>query len=175
MPYLFDGYNVYHTAGYLCHEWSHVTPYSLCAYIAEDMKNLREHGVVVFDGKQLGNSTTVIKPEGHLRAVYSGPGKSADDLIEKMIRANTHPKLLTVVSSDRRIRKAARRRRAISLAADEYLGALLARQGRQPAVPIEPEEKQQGLPEGQTDDWMELFGIDPDEPSTGEDFRRRRL
>lgn len=172
MPYLFDGYNVYHTAGHLCHQWSHVTPDTLCQYIAEDMRRLDEHGVVVFDGARPSGSALEIEPRGYLRVVYAGGGNSADDLIEQMISDNTHPKRLSVVSSDRRIRKAARRRRAVSLASDDYLLALLAREDVPETGPREPEEKQQGLGEGQRNDWMELFGLDPEEPSSGEDFRR---
>ena len=175
MPYLFDGYNVYHAAGHICHQWSHVTPDTLCRHIAEDMQKLDEHGVVVFDGSRPADSSMDVEPRGYLRIVYAGGGNSADDLIEKMISDNTHPKRLVVVSSDRRIRSASRRRRAESLAADDYLTELLARQNQAPPGPSEPEEKQQGLGDGQTDDWLELFGLDPDEPSTGEDFRRREF
>ena len=175
IPFLFDGYNVYHAACKLSEEWAHITPDTLCNSIATDMQSVNAHGVVVFDGRRTLQSQPQIKPPGYVRLVYSGPGVSADGVIEKMIQDSTAPRRLTVVSSDRRIRRAARRRRAISLTAGEYLEAMLKRANRPPPPPREPSEKRRGVPEGELDQWLELFGMDPDDYNEDAGFGRGLL
>ncbi len=59
-----------------------------------------------------------------LNLIFALGDENADARIEALIAAHSAPKSLTVVSSDRRIRQAARRRRAKSLTADEFLDLL---------------------------------------------------
>jgi hypothetical protein len=49
---------------------------------------------------------------------------TADDLIEELITANHTPRQLTVVSSDHRLHRAARRRRAIARDSDGWIAEL---------------------------------------------------
>ena len=163
MPYLFDGYNLYHAAGKVCSDWAHITPLNLCVLLAQDMQRLKDSAVVVFDGRPLRGQSLKVEPLGFVRLLYSGPGRDADTLIAELIQANTAPRRLSVVSSDHQVRRAARRRRARTLSSPEYLEALLKRQQQPPPPPREPAEKRHGVPEGELDDWLELFGIDPDE------------
>ena len=59
-----------------------------------------------------------------LNLIFALGDENADARIEDLIAAHSAPKSLTVVSSDRRIRRAAQRRRARSLSADEFLDLL---------------------------------------------------
>src|SRR5271157_2679086 len=59
-----------------------------------------------------------------LNLIFALGDENADARIETLIAAHSAPKSLTVVSSDRRIRRAAQRRRARSLSADEFLDLL---------------------------------------------------
>src|SRR5271166_1768358 len=59
-----------------------------------------------------------------LNLIFALGDENADARIETLIAAHSVPKSLTVVSSDRRIRRAARRRRARTLSADEFLDLL---------------------------------------------------
>ncbi len=93
--------------------------------------------------------------------IYAGPGRDADSLIERLIEAETAPRRLTVVSSDRRIQKAARRRRARVMPSDDFIGALIrdadqaSRAWSRPAftteVPLSPQAIRY---------WKDLFKID---------------
>ena len=59
-----------------------------------------------------------------LNLIFALGDENADARIETLIAAHSAPKSLTVVSSDRRIRRAAQRRRARTLSADEFLDLL---------------------------------------------------
>ncbi len=62
---------------------------------------------------------------GRARVIYAGPGRDADSLIERLIEAEHAPKRMSVVSSDRRLQKAARRRRARVIPSDDFLRSLI--------------------------------------------------
>ena len=161
MPYLIDGYNLYHAMCRFAPEWSHITPKTMCELIDQDMHLLRDHAVVVFDGTDRG------KPHGglnfsHLKVLFCGHESDADTLLDKLIRKNSAPRRLQVVSSDNSVCKAARRRRAKTLKSPQYLENLLRRMNQPLPPPQEPKEKRQGLEPDQVAEWMQLFGFDPD-------------
>jgi uncharacterized protein len=162
MPYLFDGYNVYHAARKLTEQWSDITSIALCRLIGQDMCYLRDWSIVVFDGSRPRGRPADVDPAKHIKIIYSGHDSDADVLLEELIEKNTAPRRLTVVSTDRQVRKATRRRRAKSLTSREYLEFMIKRSQRPAPPPPEPREKRHGLPEGQLDQWLELFGIDPE-------------
>lgn len=170
MPFLIDGYNVYHAACKFCQDWSHITPGNLCRLIAEDMGGLGDIATVVFDGAQPRGWSPDAVVENRLKILYSGPKSDADTLLITLIQKNTAPRRLIVVSSDNSIRRAARRRKSLSLTAMDYLAGLIKRQEKPPPRPREPKEKHKGLAEGELAEWLELFGIDPSEPP--DDFDR---
>jgi hypothetical protein len=95
---------------------------------------------------------------GRVQIIYAGPGRDADSLIEKLIREDSAPSRLLVVSSDRRILKAARRRRAPSMESPSFL-AQLASPGQPVPTPAEETAAPADLKE-----WLRAFGDDPQEP-----------
>lgn len=103
MPFLIDGYNLYHAAGKFSEEWAHITPMTLCHFIAEDMRRLRDKAVIVFDGGPPRGISLATKPPGYVKIIFSGPDSDADTTLESLIQKNTAPRRLTVVSSDNRI------------------------------------------------------------------------
>lgn len=107
MAMFVDGYNALHeprlaglSEGLLCRAISR-------AAMAMDWAGpLR----VVCDGNpKPGNETS---PAADVQLVYSGQSATADDMIIDLVDAWSAPRQLVVVSSDRTIQKAARRRRA---------------------------------------------------------------
>ena len=82
-----------------------------------------------------------------------------DTVIENKIRANTAPKRLSIVSSDRRLRDAARTRKATALKSDVFWDNLQKQLRRKKPVK-EPEAKRMGLSESETKQWLEFFGIE---------------
>jgi predicted RNA-binding protein with PIN domain len=159
MPFLFDGYNLYHAACKFSAEFAHLTPMALCRFIAADMYLLKDKAVVVFDGRALRGISQKMEPAGYVKIIYSGPDADADTVMEGLIQKNTAPRRLTVVSSDNRVRKAARRRRTKMLKSLEYLEAFIKRLEKPTPRPTEPQAKRRGLAEGELDEWLELFGL----------------
>ena len=64
-----------------------------------------------------------------------------------------------IVSSDRRLRKAARARKAASIKSDEFW-MFLDKELNKKRHKKEPGGKRQGLSEGETQKWLEIFGIE---------------
>ncbi|MBN1846841.1 MAG: NYN domain-containing protein [Sedimentisphaerales bacterium] len=159
MPFLLDGYNVYHAARKLSADWHFLTVRQLAGLVAEDMRHRRDRGVIVFDGRRPRGQSDRVEPAGYVELVYCGPGQDADTLLEQWIRRHTAPRRLTVVSSDRRVRQAARRRRCRMLKADDYLASLMRNRQTPPPRPVEPPEKRHGLDQAGRQEWLELFGL----------------
>lgn len=116
--------------------------------------------MVVCDGvcKPLGPS---VSPVAEVELIYSGRGRSADQVIQEMVEADSAPRRLLVVSSDREIQKAARRRRAKVLASAELIRVLAS-----PPPPMT--ESKPGsrvgnatLSAAEVKRWLEQFGFDP--------------
>ena len=164
MPYLFDGYNVYHAANRILEEWLSITPLTLCNLISEDMRLQGERGTVVFDGVQPRGGPGKIEPGGYVKIIYSGPQSDADTRMEELIGKNSAPRQLIVVSSDRQIFKAARRRRAKTMTSAVYLRELIKRRQKPKRGIRDPWEKRHGVVEGNLRKWLKMFGINPDEP-----------
>ncbi len=156
MPFLIDGHNLLWTI----HKTSGepVTDIQLCHALGRYLKFLNETGVLVFDGigppdKRPFESIVC------LEVLFSGQRKEADDIIEDKIKANTAPKRLTVVSSDRRVRKAANARKAISIKSENFWENIKKQLSRKKTIK-EPMEKRHGLSESETDQWLRFFDVD---------------
>jgi hypothetical protein len=62
---------------------------------------------------------------GPIHLIWSGVDREADDVIETLITDSTSPRRLVIISSDNRLRRAARRRRCKHLASDDFLRTIL--------------------------------------------------
>ncbi len=118
---------------------------------------------VIFDGPPPARGLGRQIDETGVAVEYSA-GRSADEIILEHIAANSAPRRLTVVSSDRVIRKAAARRRCRVEISEDFARVLLRlvedQRRRQSRPPAEPKEKRNGLNEAQTRQWLEEFGFD---------------
>ena len=112
----------------------------------------------------------VVKPHGPARSpvdavdlIYSGPDRTADDVIMAMIDVESAPRRLEVVSSDRQIQKAARRRRCRVLDSVEFIHRLArSRGGKNRAAPRTTEgDITAPLDEREVAHWLKQFGVDP--------------
>ncbi len=127
---LVDTYNVLH------HPLAHrelppdAGPAELAALIAAG-RHRRSKAVLVCDGTPrnmgpLAHRCAQLRFQvEHADLIYAGPGRDADSLIERLIEADHAPRRMSVVSSDRRLQKAARRRRAKVIPSDEFLISLI--------------------------------------------------
>jgi len=93
-----------------------------------------------------------------LDLVYAGADREADDVIELLIARDSAPRRLAVVSTDRRLIRAARRRRAQSITSEVFLGHLVDDSEKPKAKPLPGFAAQVPLNEYAVGYWMALFG-----------------
>ena len=163
---LVDAYNVLHTTGVLPPELAGPEVPDLVRLIAHSRYADREV-TLVCDG--VGTKDRGVK-FGDARVLFSGKHHEADDLIERLIARYAKGRSLTVVSSDRRLHRAARKHRAEGMASADFLRHLAEDHRRvkvrdrtggwapRAAVPLDPYSVRQ---------WMTEFGYEPveDEPT----------
>lgn len=173
MPLLIDCYNVLHAekpsalAG--------LSEASLCALLARS--RWAAGGVtVVCDGSPKPHSLKPGDPAlGAVELIFSGADRSADDVIIALIDSDSAPRRLTVVSSDRAVRRAARRRKARDWTSEGFLNRL-ATSGRTGGGGSPAPSKPGGTAMGddQVERWLDWFGIDPaDSPDSPPRPRKR--
>jgi predicted RNA-binding protein with PIN domain len=159
MPYVIDGYNLLRSVQKL-EEFATLTDVQLCRAVSDYLSCVRDHGHIVFDGVGPPDKSA-FGGIPSLEVYFSGPSCEADDIIEEKIADNSAPKSLVVVSSDRRLRDTASRRKAKAVPSDIFWQSLLIQLEKQASRPApEPSEKRQGLTERETDVWLDVFGLD---------------
>jgi len=134
------------------------TEIDLCRALSRYFTLMAEDGQVVFDGggpARRGDFESVTNVE----IIFAGFHKDSDSIIEEKIKANTAPRRLTVVSSDRRLRKAATARKATAIKSEDFWEDVQKELRRRKPRKKEPQGKQEGLTEGETEQWMDLFGL----------------
>ncbi len=157
MAYLVDGNNLMHA---LIGERGGPGRQGLVSLLAALVER-GERVHVVFDGPP--------PPEGMRRQIASSGvrvsysrSRTADDLLAELIAADSGPRELVVVSSDREVRRSARRRRCHTRTSESFAKTLRSAAGRSPGQgrSSEPPEKTAGLSPEQTAEWLREFGID---------------
>lgn len=153
---LVDTYNVLHITGVLPPDLAGLDTPALARLIARS-RYAASSPALVCDGQTPPDMPDVI--DG-VRIIYAGRGGDADSLLEQMVRADSAPRSVTVVSSDRRVQAAARKRRAIVLSSEQFLRTLAADASR-PEAPTKGGAKPPApLAPGLVEDWLIEFGYD---------------
>ena len=161
---IIDGYNVLHASRWLASSWKGVDRQRFCMLLARLAQHQGQRITVVFDALP-SDSAPVFPAPAPLEVIYSGHDRTADDVIIQMVNDSSGPRDLTVVSSDRQIRSAAKRRGCKLLRAGEFIKSAarqLAQAKNLAENPAEPTEKHKGLTRAQTRQWLIEFGLDPD-------------
>lgn len=160
MPYLIDGNNLMPA---LADAGPDVGREGLCRLLQPLLE--QKHAVrVVFDGAPPPAGLAAQIEQTGVVATYAGQHK-ADEIILKLIEADSAPKMLTVVSTDHEIRRAAERRRCKVLTSQEFAAKLLnihATRNKPKPPPKSPEAKgkQKGLNDKETRQWLREFGFE---------------
>lgn len=133
--------------------------FALCRMLSRSRYAGREIALICDGTAPTGAARTTARGEdgGGFEVAFVGPHRSADDEIEARLRERGGPRVL-VVSTDRRLRRAAKRARARSVTSGTFLGHLLADLTRKRAglpafaseVPLDPYSVAA---------WMEEFGM----------------
>jgi predicted RNA-binding protein with PIN domain len=161
MTLIIDGYNLLHASGVFGaargprgFEQSRV---ALLDMLLDVLGDKATDTIVVFDAARAADGLPARLSHGGIRVWFAREYPDADSLIEELVEVDTAPGHLVVVSSDRRLQVAARRRRAKAISCEEWLAeAREARRSRgRPAPDAKPPEPG---PEG-VDEWKRYFGL----------------
>ncbi len=175
MSLLIDGYNLLHVTGIIGRG---VGPGSLersrsalLNFLAESLEaDDVKKTTVVFDAGE-GAPRDLPRRLKHrgLTVHFASRYADADSLIEELIVADSAPRKLVVVSSDHRIQRAARRRRATAVDSDRwYQETMRSRQSRSGS----PRETKPGVPlsAAEVEHWVNVFSdTSEDRPAAATD------
>lgn len=163
---LIDGYNLMHAAGLARPTYGpgdlERCRHRLLRFLVNTLKS-REKGraKVIFDAFDAPEDASRRQSFDGLEVLFATPGSDADSLIEELIAKHSAPRQIMVISSDRRLQKAARRRRAKSVDSGAFIDMLLCRTPRDESVTLarEDDPKFEGtLSPGELNQWLDFFG-----------------
>ncbi len=158
MPFIIDGHNLLWSIR-KASEDEQVSDVRLCRIIGDYLKVIGDKGQIVFDGIGPPDKSGFENIDS-LEVVFSGRASDCDTVIEHKIRASTAPRRLVIVSSDRRLRAAARARRAAAVKAEDFWSDMRKQLSRGRKNRNEPPAKRHGITEGETEQWLRFFGLD---------------
>src|SRR5262245_37959795 len=133
---LIDGYNLLHVTGIFGRGVGpgtlHRSRTALLNVLAESIAPEEvAHTTIVFDSAEAPPGLPRQINHRGMTVHFASSYADADELIEELIQTHHSPRTLTVVSSDHRIQRAARRRKATPIDSDRWYAELMrARQGR---------------------------------------------
>jgi predicted RNA-binding protein with PIN domain len=173
MRYLIDGYNLLYAMGVI---HGRAGPQGLVK------ARLRLLGLLQWTFREQAPTLTVVfdaagappgAKEQHeiqgLQVRFAIRAQEADDLIEDLIRHDSAPQQLAVVSDDHRIKDAARHRQCQVLGCLDFLEELSRRRRQQASAPA-GEEKSLSTSEEETQCWLKEFGTLDETPEMKELF-----
>jgi predicted RNA-binding protein with PIN domain len=117
--------------------------------------------IVVFDSHAAPPGLPRIVNHRGLTVHFASQYDDADALLEELIRADSAPRRLTVVSSDHRIQRAARRRRAKAVDSEAWYETILHQRHARTETPARPPAAvKPGVPllEEEVERWLRQFG-----------------
>jgi predicted RNA-binding protein with PIN domain len=166
MHYLIDGYNLLHAMGALHGrtgpaglEKARLRLLGLLrgAYEADEARQV----TVVFDAAGAPAGVPEIVEYKGIQVRFATRQAEADDLIETLIGHDSAPRRLMVISDDRRIQQAARRRRCQVAGCGEYLEWLEQHRRQRKRRPEPDPDKPATVSSAETQHWLEEFAEQP--------------
>jgi predicted RNA-binding protein with PIN domain len=164
MRTLIDGYNLMFAAGLMGQRFGpdrfRKVRHRFLNDLAATLDPVDAHlTTVVFDANDAPGHIPASGRHKGITVLYAVDHDSADERIEELIAHHSSPKTLTVVSSDHRIQRAATRRKARVLSADEFLTRMDGLKGRKkPPEPSPEAPARQEVPTAQEAAyWLEEF------------------
>lgn len=157
---MIDGYNLMHAVG-LARQSYGPGDLELCRNrLLQQLTNrlnprAAERTTVVFDAFGADDNSGRRQTRYGVDLIFAPAGTDADSELERLVAAHSSPGRLLVVSSDRRIQRAARRRRARSIDSDRFWAGL----DPESAPALRRNDRGRAITE--TDDWLtEFAGLD---------------
>jgi len=164
MSLLIDGYNLLNSVGIAAPRRGPGTlersRLALLNFLAESVDPAEiERTTVVFDAREAPAGLPHNMRHQGLSVRFAARDQEADELIEELIRAESAPRSLTVVSSDHRLQKAAHRRKATAVDSDVwYADVIRQRRQRHEAAAAGPERPNVPLLQEDVEYWVRQFG-----------------
>jgi predicted RNA-binding protein with PIN domain len=155
---IIDGHNLLHAILKIEEDPKAVSDIELCRVVSSYLNQTNQVGEIVFDGRGPRDKDVFERVDG-IEVTFSGIRNDTDTIIEEKIKTNTAPKRLIIVSSDRRLRKAARSRKAIAVKSEDFWIKVQKQLSRK-RPQKEPAAKRRGLSDSETKQWMKIFGIE---------------
>jgi len=156
--FIIDGHNLLHSIQKDGPNSGPISDVQLCHIIGRYLKLTGENGEIIFDGIGPPDKSG-FDGISNLEVFFSGVRTDTDTVIEDKITANSAPRRLKIVSSDRRLRKAARARKATSVKSEVFWNNIQKQLSRKKTVK-EPTAKRRGLSESETRQWLEIFNLE---------------
>ena len=163
MALIIDGYNLLNAVGILSGASGSGNLQrargALLNFLAESLSlEQRERTAVIFDaGPEAPRGLPRMVSDRAMTIHFASEYDDADALIEELILADTAPRSLTVVSSDHRIQRAAKRRRARSIDSDRWYVEILHSRQNQANRDSLPDKPQLPLTAADVDYWLSKF------------------
>jgi predicted RNA-binding protein with PIN domain len=168
---LIDGYNLLHVTGIVGRGKEltelHRSREALLRFLSASIEPAeRTQTTIVFDaaGAPPGLPQTLMHDS--MTVHFARDYADADAMIEDLVAAHHTPRSLVVVSSDHRIQRAARRRRAKAVDSDRWYAELWAARHRRGQPPLDvPQKPGSELTAADVSYWLKQFAESaPDEP-----------
>ncbi len=161
MTLIIDGYNLLHASGVFGAERGprgfEQSRVALLDMLCELLGDHAADTIVVFDAARAPDGLPGRLVHRGIRVWFAREYPDADTLIEELVEDDTAPSQLVVVSSDRRLQVAARRRRAKAVSCEEWLAdarANLRRRGHRAA-----DEKPAAPTSADVEYWKKYFDM----------------
>ncbi len=163
---IIDGYNLMHAWGLARQRYGPGDLERLRERFLHQLANRltdqeRSRTTIVFDA---GTQAPLDIPTEHvfqsMRILFARRDEDADARIERLVKEHSAPRQIRLVSSDRRLQTAARRRKGKFVTSEEFALELEKNQtSTSPELSRDLEAKAQGqLTEAEIAEWLELFG-----------------
>lgn len=167
MALLIDGYNLLHVTGLVGRAGSGLqgSRNALLRFLASaiEPKELAET-TIVFDATEAPPGLPRVVTHEGMTVRYASDYPDADALLEELIAGHHVPRSLTVVSSDHRVQRAARRRRAAFVDSDVWFAEAARRRSQRPRAASEPARREATLSAGEIAYWIAEFSEADDGP-----------
>jgi len=169
MPLLIDGYNLLHASG-IFGEGKELTELhrsreALLRFLAASIDSAeRTRTTIVFDAAGAPPGLPKTLTHEQITVHFARDYDDADAMLEDLIAAHDTPRTLVVVSSDHRVQRAARRRRATAVDSDRWYNdlCLLRRNAALPRI-APPQKPNTALSPGEVEYWTNQFAAKPAE------------
>ncbi|MGZ0167527.1 MAG: NYN domain-containing protein [Planctomycetales bacterium] len=177
---IIDGYNLMHSVGYARERYGQGglerSRNRLLRFLVNrlDLEE-RRRTTIVFDARTIPFEGVRQQKFEAMTIIFNEAGSDADTVIEELILEHSAPKQLEVVSGDRRLQRAIKRRKGIAVESEDFARMLRERESVVPgsSQDVVPSAESGGKSDNaapsksDTEYWLEVFGeVDVSEAPT---------